>query len=195
MGFVLTVLLLDVLLPLIRHLLFERHDLVLERLDLLKQARLVLLLQLGVLFHLDSDLSNLYLELFSGVLTRSEILLVLCHVLLQVVEHLQLLVESDQSVELVLELDLFLLESDLKFITAHLREHRLGVSLLLLLLGRLDLLLLSISSFSVRLICVDCVNGLSTRSLHTLGFRGDLPRDSFRRNDTCLLLEHLFRAS
>ena len=76
----------------------------------MEQAVLVLLLHLSIFLDLLGDMCYLGLELLMGSLTISHELLILCYVPLQVIEHLELLVEGDQSVKLVLQLDLLLLK-------------------------------------------------------------------------------------
>jgi len=100
-----------------------------ELADLLEQARLVLLLQISVLLHLDSDLHDFLLEILAGGLAVAHELLVLCDILLEVVEDLKLLVESNKRVELVLQLDLLLLEGKLKLVVGALVEHGLREAL------------------------------------------------------------------
>ena len=93
---------------------------------LLEQAVLVLLLHLSIFLDLLGDLCNLGLELLTGGLTISHELLILCNVPLQVIEHLELLIESNQGVQLVLELNLLLLERKLELIFIALVEHSRG---------------------------------------------------------------------
>ena len=76
----------------------------------LEQAVLVLLLHKSIFLNLLGDLSDLGLELFTGSLTVFEVLNILSNVSLQVVEHLELLVKGNQSVQLVLQLNLLLFE-------------------------------------------------------------------------------------
>ena len=92
----------------------------------MEQAVLVLLLHLGVFLDLLSDSCNVGLELLTGSLTVSHELLILSHVFLQVVEHLKLLIKSDQGVQLVLQLNLFLLERQLELIFVTLVQHGRG---------------------------------------------------------------------
>jgi hypothetical protein len=126
MGLVLLLHLDDVLLLLRGHVLLKRLNVILELLDLLKQARLVLLLQLGVLLHLLRDLHDLDLKLLSGGLAITNELLVLSDILLKVVEDLQFLIEGDQRVQFVLKLDFLLFEGELELIFLALVEHRLS---------------------------------------------------------------------
>ena len=90
--------------------LFERLYFLLQLTDFLKQAVLVLLLHAGVFLELLGDPCDLVLQFLAGSLTVSNELLILCYVPLQVIEHLELLVEGDQGVKLVLQLDLLLLK-------------------------------------------------------------------------------------
>jgi len=90
-----------------------RLNLVPELLDLGLKLVLELLLHLGVLFHLLGCHSQGRLELFASCFAITDELLVLGHVLLEVVEHLKFLVEGNQSVQLVLQLDILLLEREL----------------------------------------------------------------------------------
>jgi len=116
----------DVLLLPAGHLLLHLLNFALELADLFDQARLVLLLQLSIFLHLLSHLDQLGLQGLSGGLAVAHELLVLGHVLLQVVEDLELLVERDQGVQFVLQLYLFLLQSDLQLVFLALIEHRGG---------------------------------------------------------------------
>ena len=124
MSVILTLELLDVALLLFGHLSLEVLDVSLERLDFLKKGLLVLLLHQGVFLEVSGILDKSLLELLSGVLTVPHELLVLGNVLLEVVEDLELLVQSDQSVELVLKFDLFLLKGKLELILLALVKHR-----------------------------------------------------------------------
>ena len=69
------------------------------------------------------------LQLLSSSFTVSHHSLVLSDILLQVIENLEFLVEGNQSVQLVLKLDLFLLKSQLELIMGTLIEHCLSESL------------------------------------------------------------------
>ena len=117
------VLFLNALLPLVGHILLKALDLVLERLNFLNQTILVLFLQLGVLLDLLRDLHNLGLELLSDSLAIADELLVFSDIFLQIIENLQLLVQCDQSVQLVLKLDFLFLERELKLVLLTLVKH------------------------------------------------------------------------
>ena len=110
------------LLALCRSLL-QALNLVLQRLDFLEQAVLIFLLQLGVLLDLLRDLHNLGLELLSDSLAIADELLVFSDIFLQIIENLQLLVQCDQSVQLVLKLDFLFLERELKLVLLTLVKH------------------------------------------------------------------------
>ena len=113
LGFVLRPLLIhlgDVLLIPPCHLVFKRLYILLECTNLMKQAVLVLLLHAGVFLELLSDLCDLSVEVITGSLTISQMLLILCYISLQVIENLQLLIQCNQGVELVLQLYLLFLE-------------------------------------------------------------------------------------
>ena len=69
---------------------------------------------MGILFDLLGDLCDLVLEVLTGCLTITDELLILSNVSLQVIEHLELFIKSDQSVQFVLKFDLFLLECKLQ---------------------------------------------------------------------------------
>ena len=84
---------------------------------------MILLFQLGVFPELLRDLDNPLLQLLSGVFTVPDELLILNDVLLQVVENLEFLIESDERVEFVLKFNLFLLESQLELVFISLVEH------------------------------------------------------------------------
>ena len=92
----------------------------------MEQAVLVLLLHLSIFLDLLGDLCDLGLELLTGGLTISHELLILCYVPLKVIENLELLIESNQGVQLVLELDLLLFERELELIFIALVEHGRG---------------------------------------------------------------------
>ena len=64
------------------------------------------------------------MELLSGVLTVPHKLLVIRHVLLQIVEDLQFLVEGDERIQLVLKLYLLFFQSQLELVFITLIEHR-----------------------------------------------------------------------
>ena len=80
-----------------------------ELLDLFLETLLEFFLHLRVFLELLRRGSDRDLQLLTSVFTLSNEGLVLSHVLLQVVEDLQLLVEGDQGVKLVLKLNFFLL--------------------------------------------------------------------------------------
>ena len=91
-----------VLLIALCHLSFQPLNFFLQLTDFIKQAVLVLLLHAGVFFELLGNPCDLGLEVLTGSLTVSDELLILCYVPLQVIEHLEFLIESDQGVKLVL---------------------------------------------------------------------------------------------
>ena len=105
---------LDVLLALRAQFLLQLLYLCLQLSNLGDQTFLVVFFQQSVLLELLSNLYKFLLQLFSGQFTFSHHFLVLGDVFLQVVHHLQFLVESDQSVQFVLKFDLFLLECKLQ---------------------------------------------------------------------------------
>ena len=89
---------LDVLLALRAQFLLQLLYLCLQLSNLGDKALLVILFQQSVLLELLSNLYKFLLQLFSGQFTFSHHFLVLGDVFLQVVHHLQFLIESDQSV-------------------------------------------------------------------------------------------------
>jgi len=103
--------------------------------DLALEAFLELLFHLGVLFDASCRLCDDRLELFAGVLRLLDVVLILSHVLLQVVEDLEFLVEGDQSVELVLKLLLLFLEQKLEVGNTTLLQHRICIALTLAAIG------------------------------------------------------------
>ena len=117
------VLFLNALLPLVGHVLLKALDLDLELLNFLNQTVLVLFLQLGVLLDLLRNLHNLGLELLSDSLAIADELLVFGDIFLQIIENLQLLVQCNQSVQLVLKLDFLVLERELKLVLLTLVKH------------------------------------------------------------------------
>lgn len=96
------------------HLPLQVFDLGPQLLDLSDQACLVFLVQFGRLLLLLGDLCDALVEVLAGGLAVPEQFLVLRHILLQIVEHLQFLIERDQRVELVLQLNLLLLQCKLQ---------------------------------------------------------------------------------
>ena len=114
---------LNVLLLLLGGLARHVLDSPLELVNLGNEAGLVLLLQLGVLPDLLSRLNELVLELLASVFALPHHGLVLSHVLLEVIEHLQFFVQRNQSVELVLELDFLLLKAELQDVLLSLVQH------------------------------------------------------------------------
>lgn len=98
-------------------------DLLHQLVDLGLQVLLELLLHGGVLLEVVGLLSDVGLELLTRLLGLLQVVLVLSHILLQVVEDLQFLVERDQCIELVLELLLLLLEQELELADTALLEH------------------------------------------------------------------------
>ena len=89
-------------------------DLVLKLLNLLLEALLELFLHLGVLFQFLSVGGDLDLKLLTSIVALAEHGLVLSHVLFEVVEDLQFLVEGDQSIQLVLKFILALFQKKLQ---------------------------------------------------------------------------------
>ena len=85
-------------------------DFILKLLDLLLETLLELFLHLCVLFQFLSVSGDLNLELLTSIVALAEHGLVLSHVLFEVVEDLQFLVEGDQSVQLVLKFVLALFQ-------------------------------------------------------------------------------------
>ena len=79
-----------------------------------RQVFLVLLFCLSVFFDASRVLVELGLELFTLLLALSDQLLVLGDVLFQIIENLEFLIEGDQSVELVLRLDIFFFAQELE---------------------------------------------------------------------------------
>ena len=69
------------------------------------------------------------MKLFSGIFTISHELLVLSNVFLEVVKDLKLFVESNQSVQLVLKLHLFLFQGKLELVFLALIKHGLSETL------------------------------------------------------------------
>ena len=123
MSLILLLELLDVLMPLSGELFLELFYFVLQLFYLRDEAGLKLLLHLGVLLNLLGELEQLLLELFARLLAVPYKLHVLCHVLLQVIEDLQFLIEGDQRVQFVLKLDLLLFEGQLQLVFVALVEH------------------------------------------------------------------------
>ena len=115
--------LLDMLLSLSRHLSLQVFNLRLEFVDLRDQTCLVLLLKQSIFSELVCDLHDLVLQVLSGILTVSNELLILSNVFLKVIEDLEFLVESNERVQFVLELDLFLLQCELDLVLLSLVEH------------------------------------------------------------------------
>ena len=118
--------LLDVSLLVGTCLALKALNLSLELFDLVEQTGLILLLHLCVLLDLLADLRDLDLELLSDRLTILEQLLVLSYVSLQIVEHLQFLIEGDQGVQFVLKLDFLLLECELQLVLLSLVKQSIG---------------------------------------------------------------------
>ena len=56
-------------------------------------------------------------------------LLIFCNILLKIVEYLEFLIESDQSIKLVLHLHLFVLELELQVSDTALLEHTVSEAL------------------------------------------------------------------
>lgn len=112
-------------------LLFLLLNILHQLVDLGLEALLKLLFHLGVLLDATGRLCDDHLELFAGVLRLLDVVLVLGHVLLQVVEDLEFLVEGNQGVELVLELLFLFLEQELKVGHATLLQHRVCEALAL----------------------------------------------------------------
>ena len=83
----------------------------------------MLLLHLSVFFELLCDLKKFGVKLFSGIFAISHKLLILGNVFLEVVKDLELFVESNQSVQLMLEFHLFLFQSKLELVFLALIEH------------------------------------------------------------------------
>jgi len=74
-------------------------------------------------------LHDLLLKLLASIFAIADELLVFGDVLLEVVEHLKFLVESDQRVKLVLQLNFLLLKRELELVLLSLVEHSLREAL------------------------------------------------------------------
>ena len=94
--------LIDVDLVVVMSLLFLLLNLLHELVDLLLETFLELFLHIGVLFQLSRCHNNGSLELLSGILVLTSNILVFCKIFLKIIEDLELLVQSNQSVQLVL---------------------------------------------------------------------------------------------
>ena len=101
----------------------ECFDLGLQFFDLGDEIGFKVFFHLGVLFDLLGELEELLLELLSGRLAVPHELLVVSHVLLQVVEDLQFLIEGNQRVQLVLKFYLLFFERQLQLVFVALVEH------------------------------------------------------------------------
>jgi len=106
-------------------LAFLLLNLVHQLLDLGLKLVLELLFHLGVFLNLLGCHGQCGLEILAGGLAFAHELLVLSDILLEVVEDLKLLIKGDQSVELVLQLDVSLLQGKLELVVGALVEHGL----------------------------------------------------------------------
>ncbi len=104
-------------------------NLIHQLIDLSLKALLELFFHLCVFLEFVSRLSESHLELFTSFFTLTNESLILCNVSFQVIENLEFLIEGNQSVQLVLKLNLFLLKSKLELRIITLDKHSCSESL------------------------------------------------------------------
>ena len=116
-------------------------NLIHQLLNLGLQALLKLLFRLSVFLDFVCGSCDSDLELTATILALSHEVLVLSHVLFKVIEDLEFLIESDQSVQFVLQLDFLFFELELKLCVVTMLEHLFGKPWLLVALRGSGLLL------------------------------------------------------